>query len=316
MKIKCILRILIFGGIFLFLFLKIQILLTPKNHSLLTMDDFYQLEKDSVDIIFLGSSHIVYGINSEIVENITQKTTTSCAIIGQQMPVHISYLQEILKYQQPKLLVIDIYRFRTTDPLSYPPLPDLHESINGLKLSVLKLQCIMENTRIGDTPEFLFPILRYHDRWAALTKNDFKYLLGQKESSHKGFRHMDLVTPQTEYNFPALDNSHVPLPELTKSYLDRIVDMAKKHNIELLFINLPYTHITSNDVCIYYEIEQYLNQICNDDHVKFHYLEYNDKKEDIRLNCSEDFMDNSHLNASGANKVSTHLADYILNHYN
>ena len=317
MRIKYILRLLAGGGIFIFLFLQIQTLLIPKNHSLLTMDDFYQLEKDSVDILFLGSSHVVYGVNCEIIENITNKKTVSCAIIGQQAPVHISYLQEILKYQHPQLLVIDIYRFRLAEPFSYPPLPDLHESTNGLKFSSIKLQCIMENTMACDVPEFLFPVIRYHNRWAALTKTDFKYLLGKKESSHKGFRYTDLIVPQKEYSIPVLDNRNtsVPLPEPTKSYLDRIVETAKEYDIKLLFIDLPYTHITSNDVYMYYEIEKYLTKKCAGSHVEFQYLEYNEKKEDIQLDCSNDFMDYSHLNASGADKVSTHLANYILNHY-
>ena len=113
-----------------FLFLQFQTLFLPKNHSLLTMDDFYALEKNSIDVLFIGSSHVVNGIKSQVIENITGMKTMSCAIIGQYLPFHVAYLKEALKYQHPKFLIIDMYRFRDRE-YGYVP-ADIHESVNGL----------------------------------------------------------------------------------------------------------------------------------------------------------------------------------------
>ena len=126
-------RVITFFLFFAMLFLKVQTLMLPKNHSLLTMDDFYSLEQNSLDVLLIGSSHIVNGIESQIIEDITGLRTMSCAIIGQQAPLHIDYIEEAMKYQKPELLVVDIYRFRAKD-YGYMPLSDLHESINGMKI--------------------------------------------------------------------------------------------------------------------------------------------------------------------------------------
>lgn len=126
-------RGIIFASLFVILFLGAERLMIPKNHSLLTMDDFYELDRDSQEILFIGASHNVHGMKPQVVEDITGYSATSVAIIGQMAPLHIDFMEEALRYQSPRLVVVDIYRFRAREHKM--PLPDLHESVNGLRWS-------------------------------------------------------------------------------------------------------------------------------------------------------------------------------------
>ena len=302
-------RGVIFLVFFSLLFLKVQALMLPKNHSLLTMDDFYSMEQNSLDVLFIGSSHVVNGIESQRIEDITGLKTMSCAIIGQQAPLHIDYMEEALKYQKPELLVVDIYRFRAKD-YGYMPLPDLHESINGMRIrGGIKLRSIWENTEFENIPEFLFPVIRYHTRWAELTMSDIQYLFGKRDSSNKGYSGTDKTELREWCN--AKVTQEVPLPEKTEELLDTMTELAMENGTKLLFINLPYSHLNDDDMNMYQAIETYMHDRCSAKGIDFDYIDYNQRLEEIGFDYSTDFRDYSHLNNSGAEKVSVALAGYI-----
>ena len=298
---------------FCFIFSNVQTLLMVKKHSVLTMDDFYSLEEDSLDIVLLGSSHVVNGIDSQIIENIVGKKTFSCAIIGQTAPIHVNYLKEVLKFQHPKMLIIDIYRFRMQE-YKNPPLSDLHESVDGMRFSPVKFDCIYKNTAYKNIPEYIFPLIRYHSRWKELDKTDFKYLMGIRDSSNKGFFTRAKKEPQKVVSYN--NSTELPtLPKKTEELLNEIVSIAAFNKIDLLFVNLPYAHINSDDNAMFSAITIYLNKLCKAYNVRFDYVDYNYKLDNLVVDYDTDFMDISHLNENGARKISRHLAEYINANY-
>lgn len=299
--------------IFASLFFQVQKLVLPKNHSLLTMDDFYALERNSLDILFIGSSHIVNGIEPQIIEDITGMSTMSCAIIGQQAPLHVDYMEEAVKYQRPSLFVVDIYRFRAKS-YDYMPLSDLHESINGMRMGGgIKLKSIWKNTELKNMPEFLFPIIRYHTRWSNLSAEDFEYLFGKRKSSNKGYSGTDAVDP---HEAPIANvTQEVTLPQRTEKLLDAVSGIALRDGSDLLFINLPYSHLSNDDMNMYHAIESYMRKRCVSMGVDFEYIDYSQGLEEFDFDYGTDCQDYSHLNNSGARKVSVALAEYISRNY-
>ena len=100
-----------FSVIFAALFWNAQVLLHPKHHSQYTMDDFYRLPENSVDVLFCGSSHVVFGMDANIISEMAGLNAYSIALIGQHLDYTCEYLEEALKTQSPRIVVVDAYHF-------------------------------------------------------------------------------------------------------------------------------------------------------------------------------------------------------------
>lgn len=307
------LRVIIFLLLFFVLFRIVQNIFIPKTHSLITIEDFYSLENDSVDIAFFGSSHIVNGVNPNIVSDITGYSVMNYAIKGQVMQVHRDYIEEMYKKQSPGLVIIDIFRFRTNEYV-IPPVSDSHKSFDGLKTSLLKLKSVVYSSERGDIKELILPLYRYHTRWEELDIKDFLFAFGRRESSNRGFEPLDIVEPQTMPE--VIQPNLIELSEETKDCLDSIVSMLSKHDSMLLMINLPYAHFDSHDWGVYTAVDKYLTELCIQANVGYKYIDYNvDKDRRSVINYEEDFLDISHLNNNGASKLSRDLGKYINHNY-
>lgn len=162
-------------------------------------------------------------------------------------------------------------------------------------------------------PEFLFPMIRYHTRWGELKAEDFAYLFGKRQSSNKGYFGTDKVEPHTA---PVANvTQEILLPQRTEELLGEMAEMASERGISLLFMNFPYSHLSDDDMNMYHAIEKYMRQRCGELGVNFEYIDYNQRLDEIGFDYNTDCQDFSHLNDSGAQKVSEALAGYISEHY-
>ncbi len=82
--------------------------LNRKSEGCIQLADFYELDKNQVDVLCIGSSHVYYGINTcQLFEDYG---IASYLLASPGQPVWISYylLEEALKTQYPRLVVLDI----------------------------------------------------------------------------------------------------------------------------------------------------------------------------------------------------------------
>ena len=92
-------------------------------------NDFFELEENSVDVLFLGASQMYCGINA-------QKLTDEYGILsydfgggGQSLMISYYYLQEALKHQKPHLVCVEVCKLFDADITSlnmiqnYPAMP-------------------------------------------------------------------------------------------------------------------------------------------------------------------------------------------------
>ena len=144
---------------------------------------------------------------------------------------------------------------------------------------------------------YLFPILRYHDRFSQLTADDFKYWFGRPQVSDNGYLMQVGVKP--------LEDEHVerPLVDYTLGenswyYLDKMVELCKKHGTQLVLIKAPALSP------VWWpqwdeQVEKYAQE--ND----LLYINMLDYQEEIGIDWSTDTYDTGlHLNVYGAEKAS------------
>lgn len=287
----------------------LQRLLMPKYMSGIIegslIEDYYKEEKNH-DVVFIGDCEVYenispitlwehYGINSYIRGSAQQLIWQSYYL-----------LEETLKYEKPKVVVFNVLSMKYNEPQkeAYNRM-----TLDGMKMSLSKLESIKASMlKSENLIDYLFPLLRYHSRWDELTKEDFKYLFEKDKMFHSGYYMRADVTPVTsvpkgkklpDYQFGA--NAY--------SYLDRMVELCKKENIQLVLIKAPSLYPYWYDE---WEVQM-------EDYAKKHNLQYINFLESIDkigIDFKKDTYDAGlHLNVTGAEKLADYLGKILSEEY-
>jgi hypothetical protein len=287
----------------------LQRLLTPKYMSDIVegslIEDYYNEEKNH-DVVFIGDCEVYenfspitlwekYGINSYIRGSAQQLIWQSYYL-----------LEETLKYEKPEVVVFNVLSMKYDQPQkeAYNRM-----TLDGMKMSSSKLRSIKASMMEDENfIEYLFPILRYHSRWSELTKEDFKYLFQKDRLFHSGYYMRADVKPVTsipkgkklaDYQFG--DNSYY--------YLDRMVELCKENNIELVLIKAPSLYPYWYDEWEA-QIEEYANKH------ELTYINFLELIDEVGIDFENDTYDAGlHLNVSGAEKLSDYFGKVLSETY-
>ena len=97
-------------------------------------------------------------------------------------------------------------------------------------------------------------------------------------------------------------------PEKTKKYMDKIIDVCKKENIELILVEIPSADSWS------YAKSKELSKYAEEKQLKF--LDLNLVLDEIGLDWKTDTADGGdHLNVYGAEKVTKYMGKYLTENY-
>lgn len=131
---------------------------------------FYELEKDSVDVLFLGSSHCYCSIrNAQLWDNYGM-AAYSLAISGQDLAASYYWLKEALKTQSPKVVCLEMYGVTFH---GYGVKGNMYRNLLPYRISGDYAHLLRDITG-GEEEKELFtkwPIL--HTRYTELQKQDF-----------------------------------------------------------------------------------------------------------------------------------------------
>src|SRR5699024_8592385 len=128
------------------------------------------LPKDSVDVLFLGASAIYADISPINLWNEYGITSFSLASSNQAPLLTYYTFAETIKYQKPKVVVVDFVSLTTENT------PDRYEAyylrkLDGILDKKLKIDAVNNMDKEFDLPSkisYLVPFFRYHQRWSEL----------------------------------------------------------------------------------------------------------------------------------------------------
>lgn len=270
---------------------------------------FVNEPKNSIDVLFLGSSHVLCGINPLIIWNEQQITSYSLAT-NAQMPYASLMLARLSQdFQKPKLIVLDVYMFLRE--VNFDASEWNHKALDPFPLTLQKAFFIIKTERIQNKLEFLFPLVKYHSRLMKeeLSNQDFLYPLINTTSLLKGYSYFDSIY---EIDFLKKLNQIIEKkaiqPENEKTLLE-IIQWSKDNHIPLLLTAIPYqTSLTD------YQQINYIASIAEQNKVPF--LDLNKRVEEIGILSTTDFKDEGHTNVFGAEKISSWFGRYLASTYN
>lgn len=269
------------------------------------MENYYALPEDTVDVLFMGDSHVGMNVDPSTLWQEQGIASYICWAGTQPVWNTYYYLRECMKTQNPKLVVMDVHM--ATNDVVYADYEAMVKTIVGMRWSQNKIDAI----KVSASPEYLTDVFlefpTYHYRYSDLTTEDFSYYFWQKDTSIQGgpFSQNEVPINITD---PSLITECEKLADKEDDYLHRIIAYCKEQNVPLLLIASPYD---ANEL----ELRRYneIKKIAEENGLDFLY--FNEFYEDLGINTENSFIDLGHLNENGIKKYSTYLAEYLKCHY-
>ncbi len=300
------------------------------DHTRKKWNKFYEFtEKNPVDVVLIGNSHLYTGINPQ---NLSNALGANCFILaspGTTLTDSYFALKEAIAVSKPKIAIIETFTINDYDSykLKEGTLSDQFKSFSARKNIIHKIK---------STP-FLFEPSNYCSAWSNTVRNH-RFIFTDSDQIEKnkkirkkpereskelylgryirfttGLESENLIKYK-DPNFVAYDYSqHLPSVE-AKTYLRKTIELCEKNEIKLLFVTLPmyFKHV--------HNYEEYKNSIQNS--IKGYKLEWLDMQAnyDNELFGPESFentvAENQHMTYQGSIIAALKIADFIKKEYN
>ena len=275
------------------------------NESNFKYDPFFK-NKTDYDVFFMGSSHVLNGIFPMQLWNDYGITSYNLAYHGLYLEEDLGMLEQALMKSNPKLIVLDVYKGRKIAQTSSAW---MHKAFDSFPLNFNKIKFFYKLSKERDYVdfwEFITPLSLYHSRWSD-KKIKFSNLLDNSKNKELGAdsrigiaaaKHFEPISEEVCIDYKYADD------------LIRIIEFCKKKEILLVLTFLP-SCITSTQQ----EMKNTYKKIAKEYDVPFiDFLDLN------LINPNIDYYDsrldgNSHLNPSGARKVTDYLGSYLVKEY-
>ena len=272
-------------------------ILTEKN------DGFYAMEKNSLDVVFIGSSNIHCNINPNVIWNEYGIASYDFSSDMQDLGTSYYYLKQMFKRQSPAVVVIDVWEDGNVEEIDSLA---AHFAFDHMKLDKVKIEAVYNRAK-ENWLEMLFPLITYHERWKELKQTDFSY----KKRDYNILKGSVIYMVTNEKPKPKLPE-HIEsskLPERTMFWLDSIIKLCNDNNCECIFIKTPYSYC---DEIVFSYLEGMQNY-CNERKIPFLYM--NKLVDQIGIDFTNDYVDEVHLNWNGQVKLSNYSGEYISSNY-
>jgi hypothetical protein len=275
-------------------------------------DDFYDLPENSIDVLFLGASTFMRGISPLTLwekHGITSYVRAGPA----QVPLSTYYtLMESLKYQHPKLVVLDASSLYKGDYDINEKEAWLRVSTDPLKFSTEKVQMIADIKRWSadqSVISYLFPFFRYHSRWDQLSFSDFK--VNRKEIGVERFPGFKGFRPSTDLEgVDSLEETSETLNQLesvsdfSRDYYEKMIEICRQNDIDIILVSLPKASWTTRR-------NELLQKFANDYNLEYIDLSLPRYMEKMNFDFAYHLKDTNHPNVAGALKITKELGMYI-----
>lgn len=299
--VKSVLFVLFLGGIIHL----VNLIYIPKDEQWARAP--YYEDKNTLDVVFIGSSHIQWGIDPHTLWEAYGIPSINYAIPSLDLKNSYFLMRELLDYHTPKVIVMDVFQIHDKNV----QVALVNRLSNVLRLSRNRFEMISSNEGLSfdQKLDYFFPLHLYHTR--KLELRDFSFEYQNNERGH--FVNFDRVNDDVQ--FEDVTETAI-LNEESRYYIDRIISLAKEHNVPLHFIKVPHpkAHVDTK------KLWASVGYIAQQNSVP--YIDYN-KEQNFnsagivyREDIANDSPENGHLNHNGATKLTLHLGKILKGMYN
>lgn len=294
--------------IFLILFQGAVNLFRTKDHFY-SVNLIYDLPKNSVDVLLLGSSHMNCTISPMDLWNDYGITSFNAAIGDQSIPSSYFELRELLKVQKPKVVVLETWFIDKTTMMTVGAEARLHWFTNNIPMSSgvsEAIQTLIPEDQ--DKTEYYLNFYTFHNRWKELVEKDFNPTLEYSRTNRGA--NAQVYNRHTVIEYPAIvpqSETEMP-PELPLEYVYKIIKLCRENGVALVFMVQPY-----NGSDTVQKMMNYVDAVAEDEGVQFVNFFY--LLDEVGFDFATDMADWQHVNYFGAQKLTSYLGEYLQSNY-
>ena len=142
-------------------------------HGINQLEGLYWQPDQAIDVVMMGTSHIHCGVNTALLWE--KYGIAAYDYSGAEQPLWMTYyyLKELYKYQDPKVVILDMYapaRFKEDYQYDW-----ISENIYGMRFSFDKLAMLTVSVEPSKIFQYFPSFSVYHSRYDDLEKNDFEH---------------------------------------------------------------------------------------------------------------------------------------------
>lgn len=306
---KNLIKVLVFVLILFLVLRSLSYILRTNGESKDRFARFYAEKENTIDVFLMGSSTVGSSFAPAYMWG-NYGFTSYPLSSNSQRPKAIKYLiEEGLKYQQPKLVVIEMRTFVAEDEDFAQDEGHIREVVDNMKYSWHRKQTIDALTdRLDNKYSFYVDLFKYHSNVGELfSVSELKKYSYSAYDIDKGFsmyNHTENYSPGN----PVYDaEGRMPIPESQEEVLKDLIEYLKEKNLAAVFVVTPRDD--HNDG---YEYKMnYCKDIINK--AGYDFIDMNFMYDEMGFDFKYDMDDGAHTNAWGAVKCSTVLGEYIKN---
>lgn len=286
----------------------------PVTSDLTRAIQFEKEPEDSIDVIMLGSSPTYSGFASGYAYEKFGFTSYPYALSGSSCNMWKPAMQNILRTQKPRLVVVDIFGGGYDAETVLDRKGPLYIISSTMPLSPLKIRMASEaskNMNAGDTVSLTFPFIRYHTNVAGNIPS-LKERLAIEDYGPSPLKGFETITDAE--HFDRLDKAcftsdTIELDKNTEKIITDFIDYCRSQDVDILFVKYPSNMQYSED----FDANKRMNSVlklakskgCNT-------LDLQKKYYEIGLREDTDWYNRGHTNTRGQIKITEYLGDYIV----
>lgn len=305
------------------------------NESVLAT--FYEQDKDSADVVFIGSSALYRFIAPTQMYDKYGITCLNYASAAMDVNAMAGLIDEVIDYQHPEVVVLEMRNYvnnceNRVQGIEYTEKELLAKEsffrklINNMPVSFNRAK-VIHDTVTGsleqDDFDWQFEYMSTHFNWKNLKLRDIiEYMKARRESelivredpesTYKGADYKGTIGVKSIQPNQAVDfTNYEERSEITGEWRDvlmKIIKKAKKCGTEVLFFTSPYPIDATKA-----SYENSMGDILEQEGMNF--LNCNKLIDEIGIDFSYDFYDDKHTNVNGMVKVTNYVGQYLIDKY-
>ncbi len=286
--------------------------------------DLYKSKENSIDMMFVGSSHARFAFDTSLFDKKLGKNTFNLSTPDQTPLAGYYALKQALKYQKPKMIIYEAYWNKMCTDDNTTAANFIYDYMKDEFLKLKLMYSLKEDNKFKDF--FLNSYVKSYKHRQKLNNflnraingdvlscsstvadiNDF----GKIKYGGKGYLETDVVVSPNQLNnssFKRTKNYNFNNKQL--EYFQNTIDLCKENNIKMLIVTAPMPLKTLSFVKEYSSYSKKINDIALKNNVK--YIDYNIINMSQNLFDDSCFMDSNHMNSKGAQTLDLLLLDVI-----
>ena len=294
-------KAIIFTAGFVCIFLSLTKLMQYKA-AVTRMEPFFEME-EQIDVMLFGTSHVTDGVLPLELWGNYGISSYNFGNNAARIPLTYWKVENVFDYQVPRLDVMDC-SYLSSDNKPSTVLQQSHNVLDPFPLTKTKQAAINDLMQEEENKlEFFWPFSIYHNRWNELTKKDFVV----EYNSELGAEPKYQVATPADYDKIGADEK-IARETVAMEYIGRLILFCRERGVPVLltYLPCPANSTRQKEANTAYDLaEQY----------GVNYINFLDLPDVVNFMTDCNDAD-SHLNASGAKKVTDYLGAYIGEHYN